>query len=81
MQVTQWATNQELQGTIYNYIQSYGLTIIFMEQKSDKNMHMCHYIYKRKTGKTDLYEKDRTVNTPGKCDVRKGGQGKLLEQW
>lgn len=42
---------------------------------------MCHYIYKRKTGKTNLYKKDRTVNTPGKCDIRKGGQGKLLEEW
>lgn len=51
-----------------------------MEQKSDKNIHMCHYIYKEKQAKLIYTKKDRTVNTPGKCDVRKGGQRKLLEK-
>lgn len=67
---------KEQSTTIYNswilWIGQYGLTIIFMEQKSDKNIHMCHYIYKRKTGKTNLYKKDRTVNTPGSVMLRKG---------
>ena len=47
---------------------------------------MCVYIYiyllifiREKQAKLIYTEKGRTVNTPGKCNVRKRGQGKLLD--
>ena len=51
-----------------------------------QNICICVYIYiyllifiREKQAKLIYTEKGRTVNTPGKCNVRKRGQGKLLD--
>lgn len=72
-------------GIITNNLQLY--TIIWIDYhiygaEVRQKIYICVIIFIReKQAKLIYIEKDRTVNTPGKCNIRKGGQRKLLEQW